>query len=160
MKRLRKLLGNPEVYHPSPQSEPKRPGVSLFSSSRTSNPISPGATIHPGGLPLQARFSNLSGYVASQFKKMQSDIRNHGRVKWKHVMHLIRLLISGIDVLREGKITVDVGDAREKLLTIKRGESSFEEADTWRKRLQVEFEQAYQQTTLPIVPTSNASTRS
>ncbi len=46
-------------------------------------------------------FQTYSGYVASQFKKMQTDIRNQGRVKWKHVMHLIRLLISGIDVLRE-----------------------------------------------------------
>ncbi len=97
-------------------------------------------------------FQTYSGYVASQFKKMQSDIRNHGQVKWKHVMHLIRLLISGIDVLREGKITVEVGNAREKLLTIKHGGASFDDADAWRKRLQVEFEQAYQQTTLPDRP--------
>lgn len=38
-------------------------------------------------------FQTYSGYVASQFKKMQTDIRNQGRVKWKHVMHLIRLLL-------------------------------------------------------------------
>ncbi len=65
-------------------------------------------------------FQTYSGYVASQFKKMQTDIRNQGRVKWKHVMHLIRLLISGIDVLREGKVTVQVGEARGQLLAIKR----------------------------------------
>ncbi len=128
MKRLRKLLGNPEVYHPSPQSEPKRPGVSLFSSSRTSNPISPGATIHPGGLPLQARFSNLFRLCRLAIQKDAVGHSKH-RVKWKHVMHLIRLLISGIDVLREGENNSRVGDAREKLLTIKRGESSFEEAE-------------------------------
>ncbi|MCY2977724.1 MAG: nucleotidyltransferase domain-containing protein [Planctomycetota bacterium] len=97
-------------------------------------------------------FQTYSGYVASQFKKMQTDIRNQGRVKWKHVMHLIRLLISGIDVLREGKVTVEVGQQREQLLEIKRGEVSFAEADAWRKRLQVEFEQAFQQTTLPDRP--------
>ena len=67
-------------------------------------------------------------------------------------MHLIRLLISGIDVLREGKVNVQVGQQRAQLLQIKRGEVSFAEADTWRKRLQVEFEQAFQQTTLPDRP--------
>lgn len=97
-------------------------------------------------------FQTYSGYVASQFKKMQTDIRNQGRVKWKHVMHLIRLLISGIDVLREGKVTVEVGEARGQLLAIKRGEVPFAEADAWRKRLQVEFESAYKQTSLPDRP--------
>jgi uncharacterized protein len=97
-------------------------------------------------------FQTYSGYVASQFKKMQTDIRNQGKVKWKHVMHLIRLLISGIDVLRDGKVTVEVGEAREQLLAIKRGEVSFAEADSWRKSLQVDFERAFQQTSLPERP--------
>ena len=56
-------------------------------------------------------FQTYSGYVASQFKKMQADIRNQGRVKWKHVMHLIRLLLSGIHVLREGFVAVAVVSA-------------------------------------------------
>jgi len=97
-------------------------------------------------------FQTYSGYVASQFKKMQTDIRNQGRVKWKHVMHLIRLLNSGIDVLCESKVTVEVGGARDQLLAIKRGEVPFAEADAWRKRLQVEFERAYKQTLLPDRP--------
>ncbi len=97
-------------------------------------------------------FQTYSGYVASQFKKMQTDIRNQGRVKWKHVMHLIRLLISGIDVLRDRKVTVEVGEAREQLLAIKRGEVTFADADAWRKRLQVDFEKAFQETTLPDRP--------
>jgi uncharacterized protein len=65
---------------------------------------------------------------------------------------LIRLLISGIDVLRQGKVTVEVGEAREQLLAIKRGEVSFAEADSWRKSLQVDFERAFQQTSLPERP--------
>lgn len=97
-------------------------------------------------------FQTYSGYVASQFKKMQTDIRNQGRVKWKHVMHLIRLLISGVDVLRDGKVTVEVGDARDRLLAIKRGQVTFSDADAWRKSLQIEFEQAYKQTVLPDRP--------
>ncbi len=41
-------------------------------------------------------YQTYNGYVLSQFKKMQADLRNQGQVKWKHVMHLIRLLLSGI----------------------------------------------------------------
>ena len=67
-------------------------------------------------------YQTYNGYVLSQFKKMQADLRNQGEVKWKHVMHLIRLLISGIDVLRHGFVPVRVEEHREQLLAIKRGE--------------------------------------
>ena len=97
-------------------------------------------------------FQTFSGYVASQFKKMQTDIRNQGRVKWKHVMHLIRLLLSGTHVLREGEMMVDVGRYRDQLLTIKRGEMPFAETDSWRQELQSEFESAFQTTKLPDRP--------
>lgn len=97
-------------------------------------------------------FQTYSGYVASQFKKMQTDIRNQGRVKWKHVMHLIRLLLSGTHVLHEGFVAVEVGDHRERLLTIKRGEMPFAEADAWRMELQKDFEFAFQSTRLPDRP--------
>lgn len=98
-------------------------------------------------------FQTYSGYVASQFKKMQTDIRNQGRVKWKHVMHLIRLLMAGIDCLRSGTLTIEVAaQQRDHLLAIKRGEVAFGEADVWRKQLQIEFEAAFQQTRLPDRP--------
>lgn len=97
-------------------------------------------------------FQTFSGYVASQFKKMQTDIRNQGRVKWKHVMHLIRLLLSGTHVLATRTMIVDVGEHRDQLLMIKRGEMAFADADAWRKVLQRQFESAYQTTTLPDRP--------
>ncbi len=97
-------------------------------------------------------FQTYSGYVASQFKKMQADIRNHGTVKWKHVMHLIRLLMSGITVLKERQVMVEVGEHRERLLSIKRGEVLFEETNQWRKELQREFEGAFEITQLPERP--------
>lgn len=97
-------------------------------------------------------FQTYSGYVASQFKKMQTDIRNQGRVKWKHVMHLIRLLLSGTHVLREGLVCVDVGQHRQRLLSIKRGEMPFADADAWRKELQHDFEKAFRTTQLPDRP--------
>ena len=52
-----------------------------------------------------------NGYVLSQFKKLEQDLRTKGEPKWKHVMHLIRLLLSGIEVLRSGTVSVDVGRA-------------------------------------------------
>ena len=97
-------------------------------------------------------FQTYSGYVASQFKKMQTDIRNQGRVKWKHVMHLIRILLSGTHVLCEGMVRIDVGEHRDRLLTIKYGKMPFNEADRWRQELQKEFESAYQTTQLPDRP--------
>ena len=97
-------------------------------------------------------FQTYSGYVASQFKKMQSDLRNQGRVKWKHVMHLIRLLMSGITLLRERQVLVDVGVNRDRLLAIKRGEVPFEETNRWRQELQRDFESAFSTTTLPERP--------
>jgi len=97
-------------------------------------------------------YQTYNGYVMSQFKKMQADIRNQGQVKWKHVMHLVRLLISGIHVLREGFVPVRVDDHREQLLAIKKGEIPWEETEKWRLSLHREFDQALEQTTLPERP--------
>jgi hypothetical protein len=66
-------------------------------------------------------YQTYNGYVLSQFKKLQSDLRNKGEVKWKHVMHLTRLLLAGITALDEGHIRVHVGDHRDLHLSIKRG---------------------------------------
>jgi predicted nucleotidyltransferase len=97
-------------------------------------------------------FQTYNGYVASQFKKMQADLRNQGQVKWKHVMHLIRLLISGISVLRHGFVPVRVDEHRDKLLAVKRGELPWAETEQWRVSLHREFEQALEQTNLPERP--------
>lgn len=97
-------------------------------------------------------FQTYSGYVASQFKKMQTDLKNQGRVKPKHVMHLIRLLLSGIHVLRSGFVAVDVGEYRDRLLDIKYERMSFGDADRWRRELQESFSNAFESTTLPDRP--------
>lgn len=97
-------------------------------------------------------YQTYNGYVMSQFKKMQADIRNQGCVKWKHVMHLIRLLISGTRVLRDGFVPVQVENYRDQLLAIKRGEMPWEETEKWRLALHREFEQALTVTRLPERP--------
>ena len=88
----------------------------------------------------------------SQFKRMQADLRNQGKVKPKHVMHLIRLLLSGIHVLREGFVPVDVGQHRDRLLAIKSGELAWDTVEAWRLKLHEEFDQALKETNLPERP--------
>src|SRR4029079_573812 len=83
-------------------------------------------------------YQTYNGYVMSQFKKMQADLRNHGQVKWKHVMHLIRLLLSGIRVLHDGVVPVRVEGHREHLLAIRRGEVEWNEVEAWRLALHQE----------------------
>lgn len=97
-------------------------------------------------------YQTYNGYVMSQFKKMQADLRNQGQVKWKHVMHLIRLLISGIKVLRQGFVPVRVEEHRDQLLAIKRGEVPWDESERWRLTLHREFDRALAESKLPERP--------
>ena len=97
-------------------------------------------------------YRTYSGYVTSQFKRMQRGLRNHGQVKWKHVMHLLRLLLSGITVLEEGFVAVDVSDYRDRLIAVRAGGVPWEEVDAWRLELIQEFEAAFTRTALPDRP--------
>ena len=67
-------------------------------------------------------------------------------------MHLIRLLIGGITLLREGTVMLDVGDHREHLLAIRDGRLAWEEIDRWRLKLHDDFEDAFSKTHLPERP--------
>ena len=97
-------------------------------------------------------YQTYNGYVTSQFKKLQADLRNKGRVKPKHVMHLLRLLLAGIDTLRSGRVPVHVGEHRERLLAVKRDEVPWAEVDAWRLELHRQFDAAYETTSLPDRP--------
>ena len=97
-------------------------------------------------------YQTYNGYVMSQFKKMQADIRNKGQVKWKHVMHLIRLLLSGIGVLRHGTVPVRVEVYRDRLLAIRGGQVPWEDVENWRLSLHQDFNAAFETTKLPERP--------
>ncbi|TWU30429.1 nucleotidyltransferase domain-containing protein [Bythopirellula polymerisocia] len=97
-------------------------------------------------------YQTYNGYVMSQFKRMQADLRNQGKVKPKHVMHLIRLLLSGIHVLREGFVPVDVGEYRERLFAIKNETMPWDDIEVWRKELHKVFDRALSETKLPERP--------
>ena len=97
-------------------------------------------------------YQTYNGYVLSQFKKLEQDLRAHGEIKWKHAMHLIRLLLQGIGVLRESRLPVRVEENREKLLAIRRGELEWKEVNDWRLSLHKDFDAAFAQTNLPERP--------
>jgi hypothetical protein len=107
----------------------------------------------------QMIFQTFNGYAMSQFKKIEQDLRNHGEVRVKHTMHLLRLLLTGTATLREGRVPVRVEAHRERLLAVKRGEQSWAEVDAWRKELHHDFERALAETKLPERPDYEAANR-
>jgi hypothetical protein len=104
-------------------------------------------------------FQTFNGYAMSQFKKIEQDIRNSGQIKWKHAMHLLRLLLTGAATLREARVPVRVEAHRDRLLTVKRGELPWAEVDAWRKELHSDFEHALTETKLPERPDYEAANR-
>ena len=104
------------------------------------------------GFLSQMIFQTFNGYALSQFKKIEQDRRNLGEVRWKHAMHLLRLLLTGAATLREGRVPVRVEAHRDRLLAVKRGEIGWPEVDAWRKELHRDFEHALAETKLPERP--------
>ncbi len=97
-------------------------------------------------------YQSYSAYVSSQLQKIDRDLRNQGEIRWKHVMHLIRLLLSGITILRDGYVPLTVASHRDQLLSIRRGELDWKEIENWRLSLQEEFDRTFQTTCLPDAP--------
>ena len=100
----------------------------------------------------QLVYQTYNGYVMSQFKKMEQDLRNKGEIRLKHAMHLIRLLLSGITVLKEGFVPVKISDYREELLAIRNGDMFWEEVNKWRLDLHRKFDLSLKNTSLPERP--------
>ena len=107
----------------------------------------------------QMIFQTFNGYAMSQFKKIEQDIRNHGEVRWKHAMHLLRLLLTGAATLRDARVPVRVEAHRDRLLAVKRGELPWAEVDAWRKELHHDVERALAETKLPERPDYEAANR-
>ena len=97
-------------------------------------------------------YQTYNGYVMSQFKKLEQDLRASGGIKWKHAMHLIRLLLEGVTILRDGYVPVRVAEHRDTLLSIRDGQLKWEEVNQWRLTLHREFEEAFRGTKLPDDP--------
>lgn len=87
-----------------------------------------------GAFLSQRAHETFSRYAQAQFRRLDP-----AAPRWKQAMHLIRLLLSGVHLARHGEPRVHVGDDRERLLAIRRGEMPWAEVDAWRARLAAEL---------------------
>ncbi len=97
-------------------------------------------------------YQTYNGYVLSQFRKLEQDLRNRGELKWKHVMHLLRLLYSGISILENETVPVDVGVHKDELMEIRLGKIDWETLNERRLELHKKFDLALLRTKLPERP--------
>lgn len=95
------------------------------------------------------------GYATSQLKRGEEYVAR-GKTKdgWKHLMHLCRLLIQGRDALLTGELRVNVGEYKERLLSIRREEVSMQDFKEWHAELEAKFSEAKLKTTLQDKPDS------
>ncbi|WP_246235605.1 nucleotidyltransferase domain-containing protein [Streptomyces boluensis] len=105
-----------------------------------------------GAFLSRAAHDTFARYALGQRKRLDADVRAHGAPRWKHAMHLLRLLMSCRDLLRTGELVIDVGHAREELLAVKRGEVSWGEVEARMARLADEAEAAADRSPLPAEP--------
>ncbi|GAA0624233.1 nucleotidyltransferase domain-containing protein [Streptomyces crystallinus] len=94
----------------------------------------------------------FTAYAMSQRKKLEADVRQHGAPRWKHAMHLLRLMTSCRDLLRTGVLTIDVGPGRDRLLAVRRGEVPWPQVESWMARLHEESTRETTRTPLPPDP--------
>lgn len=96
--------------------------------------------------------ATFTGYALGQRKKLEADIRQHGAPRWKHAMHLLRLMTSCRDLVRTGVLTIEVGPERDRLLAVRRGEVAWPEVESWMTRLAEEAARAAVRSPLPEEP--------
>lgn len=74
-------------------------------------------------------------YAQAQLRRFDPE-----RPRWKQAMHLIRLLLSGLHLVRHGEPLIDVGEHRDRLLALRRGELSWQDVERWRDRLHADLD--------------------
>ena len=97
-------------------------------------------------------YQTYNGYVLSQFKKLEHDLRTTGTIKWKHAMHLIRLLLAGITALREGYMPVRGRRTSRARCWRSARRMPWDEVNAWRLALHRELDAAFAMTRLPERP--------
>jgi predicted nucleotidyltransferase len=88
----------------------------------------------------------------SQLRRLGRDLRAKGEPRWKAAMHLLRGLLSGIAVLRDGRVPVRVEEHRDRLLAVRDGRLSWKEFHAWRSQLMGQLERVRSESRLPDRP--------
>ncbi|WP_240196837.1 DNA polymerase beta superfamily protein [Nonomuraea lactucae] len=76
----------------------------------------------------------FAGYADAQFRRLDP-----AAPKWKQAMHMIRLLLSGLHLVRHGEPLVRMDAHRDRLLAVRRGEVPWAEVDAWRTSLSADL---------------------
>lgn len=95
------------------------------------------------------------GYAKQQLYRIESKRQRTS----KPVLHLIRLMITGIRILEEGVVNPDMSAYRDRLLAIRFGQMAIEEAFAWHHALEVQFAKAAERTKLPEHPDMDQANR-
>ncbi len=125
----------------------------LFSPiSEPLSPVGEKLLLIRNAFPSKLAHGRYRGYVEDQMRRLDNKLQSSGEIKWRHAMHMIRLLISGLDLMRTGKVRVDVSEHRDELLSIKAGDVSWEKVLARADELSRELDKAYETTLLPERP--------
>ncbi|MDR8410841.1 nucleotidyltransferase domain-containing protein [Nonomuraea sp. 3-1Str] len=87
-----------------------------------------------GAFLSQRAHETFAGYADAQFRRLDPAAPN-----WKQAMHMIRLLLSGLHLIRHGEPLVRMDAFRDRLLSVRRGEAPWAEVDAWRAALNAEL---------------------
>ncbi len=96
-------------------------------------------------------YARYQSYAEDQFKRLNKGAEE-GEPNWKHAMHMLRLLICGETLMREGFVRVDVTEYREKLLSVKRGAMKWANVIAWQEELNEKLKNSFETTELPDEP--------
>ncbi|MEU8825725.1 nucleotidyltransferase domain-containing protein [Streptomyces sp. NPDC048636] len=96
--------------------------------------------------------TTFARYATSQFAKAETRREREGEPRWKHIMHMLRLMISGTSLLESGSVHIDTGPYRERLMAVRHGELSWDEVCAWRDELSTRLDGALATSPLPQHP--------
>ena len=96
--------------------------------------------------------ASFAGYADAQFAKLERARRRDGRIRWTHAMHLVRLLLEGTALLRDGVLRPRVTEHRDRLLAVRDGEVAWDDVIAWRERLTAGLHRAAATSPLPELP--------
>ncbi|MET7641627.1 nucleotidyltransferase domain-containing protein [Streptomyces sp. NPDC005438] len=104
------------------------------------------------GAFLSLRVRETFGGFADRQESRLRTAAARGAPRWKAATHLVRVLVTCRDLLRTGRLRVDVGTLREPLLEVRRGELPWPRLEEWVSRLRAEIEEAAARSPLPVEP--------
>ncbi|AGL17516.1 DNA polymerase beta superfamily protein [Actinoplanes sp. N902-109] len=92
------------------------------------------------------------GYARDQLHRADAHRTRTGHTNGKQAMHMLRLLMAGAHVLRTGDILLDMRAHRDRLLSVRTGDTGWTAITAWADDLLAELADAARTTTLPAEP--------